>query len=178
MEASELNALQAFAGRSLPGDYLELLSHPQFASDSRNAAVALLRNPQDILAWNAELREGEHAADWRTDWFAIGWSPAGDAFFLDLREDSPRVYSWNHETHEVFVESPSLREFADSVSQWEAPDGWMDGLTEAQRVWQADQARRIRVGLWVTAAILIVCLLIPVVIGCVMYLVRATSRIP
>lgn len=161
MDANEFDALQSYTHDRLPAEYLEVHRNYPFSSESRNASLALWKSLGDILAWNDELREGEHAADWNSHWFAMGLSPVGDTFFLDLTEGSTRVYCWDHETHDVYEMAESLGAFVETVSQWDAAAA----LTEAQRVWQADQARRIRVGLWVVAAILIACALAPLLLG-------------
>src|SRR5688572_17019392 len=115
MTADDLAAIEVSLGRPLPRLYRELmLQYPLNARDA-NAANALWSDARQIRAMNAEMRSGEFKAEWSTDRFVIGCSPAGDTFFLDLTGASPAVFVRDHETHAIAEEASDLNRF---VTAW------------------------------------------------------------
>jgi hypothetical protein len=115
---ADLDAIEAYLGLPLPEGYRILMrAYPLDPADI-NARRALIDDVLDVLAFNAELREGEFASEWSPERCVIGCSPCGDSYFLDLTGRSPAVFVWDHETHEISEEAANLDQF---VQQWTRP---------------------------------------------------------
>jgi hypothetical protein len=107
MTAGDLRGIEAALGLALPGPYrAAMLAYPLNTADL-NSQIALQDDAQAVNAFNRFLRE-QFPDDWRPGYFAIGTSPCGDPFFLDLNGRSEAVWSWSHETHEVVQEAPDF----------------------------------------------------------------------
>jgi hypothetical protein len=102
----------------------------------------LYEDVEEILSWNAELREGEWADEWRQEWFAIGNSPCGDTYFLDLMGASPAVFLWDHETHEVSEEAADLDQFI--LDQRAGAEETLRILARQREEQQREEAERMR----------------------------------
>jgi hypothetical protein len=100
-----------------------------------NSQIALDDDVRSVLSWNAMLREGEWSAEWSADRFAIGCSPCGDTYFLDLTGGSPAVFLWDHETHRVSQESASLDQFVAEQKRQEEEARSSQPLRSRRRRW-------------------------------------------
>ena len=111
MTEADFSTIEGLLGRPLPVWYRRVMTrYPLDPSDS-NSAIALLDDVRSVVGINRELREGEFADEWRSEWLAIGNSPSGDMYFLDLSGASIAVFMWDHETHEVVQEALDLDSF-------------------------------------------------------------------
>src|SRR5947208_2753212 len=106
MTEADFSMIEALLGRALPGSYRRIMSHYPLDPDDSDSAMALLGDTRSVAGINRELREGEFADEWRSEWFAIGNGPSGDMHFLDLSRASSPVFTWDHESHEVAQEAP------------------------------------------------------------------------
>jgi hypothetical protein len=111
MTEVDFEELERYLGRPIPERYREVMRAYPLDPEDMNSRIALDNDPRSVLAWNAELREGEWSGEWSVDRFAIGCSPCGDTFFLDLTAASPAIFVWDHETHRVSQEAATLDEF-------------------------------------------------------------------
>jgi len=107
MTAGDLAGIESVLGLKLPASYrAAMLAYPLNRADA-NSQIALQDDAKAVTAFNRFLRE-EFSEDWRPGYFAIGNSPCGDPYFLDLSSGSPAGWSWSHETHEVAQEAPDF----------------------------------------------------------------------
>ena len=120
MTEEDFIAIEQYLGRSLPQRYRSLMSAYPLDPEDYNSRIAMSADRNHVLAWNAELREGEFSAEWDENRFAIGTSPCGDTYFLDLNGESEEVFFWDHETHETGTEAESLDAFVAMLKQFEA----------------------------------------------------------
>jgi len=107
--------IEEYLGKSLPPRYRATLRNYPFEATDNNLTRALYPDVETVLSANAEQREGEWADEWGTEWFAIGCSPSGDTYLLDLTGVSSAVFMWDHETHETISQTPDLDGF---VAKW------------------------------------------------------------
>ena len=115
MTEADFRAIEDFLGRPLPPQYREVMRQNPLDPADSNSRLALCNDVRSVLGHNAELREGEFAAEWHADRFVIGSSPCGDSYFLDVTGASPAVWVWDHETHAVSEEAPDLDRF---IADW------------------------------------------------------------
>ncbi len=121
MTTSALASIETALDVVLPGPYrAAMLTYPLDPADA-NSQIALQNTASAVIAFNRFLRE-EFGGEWRQDSFAIGNSPCGDPYFLDLGSSSPAVWSWNHETHEVAQEAPDFSSWLAVQKALEAGD--------------------------------------------------------
>ncbi|MFO0959549.1 MAG: SMI1/KNR4 family protein [Isosphaeraceae bacterium] len=119
MTEADFEELERDLVRPIPRRYRELMAAYPLDPGDANSRIALDDDVRSVLAWNAELREGEWSAEWSADRFAIGCSPCGDTYFLDLAGSSPAVFVWDHETHRVTQEAADLDEFVAQQKRYE-----------------------------------------------------------
>src|SRR4051812_16452653 len=106
MTAGDLADIESALGVKLPAAYRAvMLAYPLDPADA-NSRVALPDDAKAVSAFNRFLRE-QFPGEWQTASFAVGNSPCGDPYFLDLA-GSAAVWSWDHETHEVAQEAPDF----------------------------------------------------------------------
>ena len=84
MTVADFHALEFLLGCPLPASYRRIMARYPLNPNDANSAIALPDDPQSIIGINQGLREGEYAEEWRPEWFAIGNSPSGDMYILDL----------------------------------------------------------------------------------------------
>ncbi len=135
MTDDDLIAIEQYLGRPLPPRYRSLMLTYPLDPQDLNSRIALNDNRDHVLAWNAELREGEFAEEWGEHRFAIGTSPCGDTYFLDLTGASEAVFFWDHETHEVVSEFVSLDAFVETLKTYEAEAQQRRRSVAATRPW-------------------------------------------
>ena len=123
MGESDFKAIESDLGLPLPASYRRVMERYPLDAGNSNSAIALIPEAQAVVGINRELRQGEFARDWRPGWFAIGTSPSGDMYFLDLSEKLAAVYSWDHETHDVVEDAPDLDTFLRHRAREESIDG-------------------------------------------------------
>lgn len=100
MTAGDLVSIESALGIKLPVMYrVAMLAYPLGPANA-NSQIALLADAKTVNAFNRFLRE-QFPSEWQPGFFAVGNSPCGDPYFLDLASDSAAVWSWDHETHEV-----------------------------------------------------------------------------
>lgn len=121
MTEDDFLAIEEYLGKPLPLRYREIMKAYPFEDEAdSNLMRALYSDVESVLSANAELLEGEWADKWSTERFAIGCSPVGDTYSLDLTDVSPAVFVWDHETHETSIEAPDLDSFIADWKKWEA----------------------------------------------------------
>jgi len=120
MTEADFGAIEEYLGRPLPPRYRKVLRRYPLDPTDSNSRLALCSDVRSVLGHNAELREGEFAAEWDSDHFVIGSSPCGDSYFLDLTGASPAVWAWDHETHAISEEAPDLDRFVEVWKRIEA----------------------------------------------------------
>jgi hypothetical protein len=104
MTTVDLAGIESALGVALPGAYrAAMLAYPLNLADA-NSQIALQDDARAVTAFNRFLRE-QFPDEWRSNYFAVGNSPSGDPYFLDLGSGSAAVWSWDHETHEVAQEA-------------------------------------------------------------------------
>lgn len=137
MTETDFAAIEAYLGRALPARYWEIMHDYPLNPDDLNSRIALQDDRHAVLAWNAELREGAFADEWNVSWFAIGTSPGGDTYFLDLSEASDTVFLWDHETHAVSEQAVDLDAFVAELRRGEtASQATKTPPTTARKWWQ------------------------------------------
>ena len=132
MTEADFDAIERYLGRPLPRRYREVMTCYPLDPADENSRLALFDDPREVLAWNAELREGEFAAEWAADRLAVGCSPCGDTYFLDLTGGSSAVFAWDHETHAVAEEAADLDRF---VEGWKRHEAEAKGRGASGRRW-------------------------------------------
>jgi cell wall assembly regulator SMI1 len=104
MTAGDLVSIESALGVTLPVAYrAAMLAYPLNPADA-NSQIALHDDARAVTAFNRFLR-AQFPGEWEPGYYAVGNSPAGDPYFLDLAAGSPAVWSWDHETHEVAQEA-------------------------------------------------------------------------
>jgi len=104
MTSGDLANIESALGVTLPASYrAAMLVYPLDSADA-NSQIALRDDVKAVTAFNRFLRE-EFPGEWQPGYFALGNSPSGDPYFLDLDAGSAAVWSWDHETHEVVREA-------------------------------------------------------------------------
>jgi hypothetical protein len=107
MTTGDLANIESALGVTLPAAYrAAMLAYPLDPANT-SSQIALPDNAKTVIAFNRFLRE-QFPDEWPAGYFAIGNSPCGDPYFLDLAAGSPAVWSWDHETHEIAQESPDF----------------------------------------------------------------------
>lgn len=135
MTEDDIVAIEQYLGRSLSQRYRELMHACPLDRNDVNSQIALYDDRKTVVARNAQLREGEFESEWGVDRFAIGNSPCGDTYFLDLTSASDTVFVWDHETHAVSEEAPSLHAFVAELKKWEVEARCRYPQPEARRPW-------------------------------------------
>lgn len=122
MTADEMGGIEAVLGIRLPESYrVAMLTYPLDPADS-NARMALMDDARAVTAFNGFLRE-QFTGEWLPSYFAIGNSPCGDPYFLDLDSGSEAVWCWDHETHEVEPQAPDLENWVAALRSVDAGGG-------------------------------------------------------
>lgn len=112
--------IEEYLGKPLPPRYRKIMKAYPFEDEDSNLRRALYPDMRTVLSANAELLEGEWAGKWSVERFAIGCSPVGDTYSLDLTGVSPAVFLWDHETCETSIEAPDLDSFIVAWKKYEA----------------------------------------------------------
>lgn len=121
MTEAELAGIESELGVTLPGLYrAAMLAYPLDPADA-NSRIALQRDARSVTAFNRFLRE-QFPDEWLPSYFAVGNSPCGDPYFLNLDSRSAAVSSWDHETHEVAQEAPDFGSWLDIQRSMERAD--------------------------------------------------------
>src|SRR4051812_40651097 len=107
MTTGDLGNIESVLGVTLPAAYrAAMLAYPLDPADA-NSQIALLDDAKAVTAFNRFLRD-EFPGEWQPRYFAVGNSPCGDPYFLNLGTGSTAVWLWDHETHEVAQEAQDL----------------------------------------------------------------------
>lgn len=111
MTEDDLSWVESTLGVSLPIRYRNVMLVDPLDPGDFKSQIPLHNNRATVVAFNWEMREGEFASEWSADWLAIGSSPFGDTYYLDLTGESLEVFVWDHETHEVSSVAINLDRF-------------------------------------------------------------------
>src|SRR5262245_52137255 len=112
MTASDLASIESALDVTLPAPYRAAMpAYPPTPADV-NSQISLQHDARAITTFNRFLRD-QFSGKWEPGYFAVGNSPAGDPYFLDLTAESPAVWSWDHESHEVAQEAPDFGSWID-----------------------------------------------------------------
>ena len=120
MTETDLLKIEDYLGKPLPSRYRKIMRAYPFEDEDSNLRRALYFDARTVLSANAELLEGEWTNEWNAERLAIGCSPVGDTYSLDLTGVSPAVFLWDHETHETSIEASDLDSFIAEWRQYEA----------------------------------------------------------
>jgi len=104
MTASDLESIESALAIALPAEYRAAMrAYPLNPADA-NSQIALRDDARAVIAFNRFLRD-QFPGEWEPGYFAIGNSPAGDPYFLDLAAGCPGVWLWDHESHAAAAEA-------------------------------------------------------------------------
>ena len=118
MTARDLANIESALGVTLPAAYrAAMLAYPLDPADA-NSQIALNDDATAVTEFNRSLRN-DFPGEWQPGYFAVGNSPVGDPYFLDLAAASPAVWSWDHETHAVAQEAPDFGSWLESQRSME-----------------------------------------------------------
>jgi hypothetical protein len=70
-----------------------MVTYPLNPADA-NSQMALQTDAKAVTAFNRFLL-AQFPDEWRSNYFAVGNSPSGDPYFLDLGSGSAAVWSWD-----------------------------------------------------------------------------------
>jgi SMI1-KNR4 cell-wall len=135
MSGDDFVAIEQYLGRQVPPRYREVMAEYPLDKNDSNSQIALYEDRQTVLAANGELRGGEFSSEWDTERFAIGHSPCGDTYFLDISGASPVVFVWDHETHSIGEEAPNLDAFITEQKRYESEARVQAKEPESKRRW-------------------------------------------
>jgi hypothetical protein len=116
MTDDQLDAVEAALGVELPAEYRRVSREFPFRPLGRDAVYWFFNDPAAVIAATRTPLGGEYpGAPLLPRYVAIGHSPAGDVYLLDLDAPGHSVVVLSHETHAVEPEWPT---FAAFVTEW------------------------------------------------------------
>jgi len=161
MTEAQLAEIERAVGFQLPATYRRVALEFPFHPIGRDSVYWFFNDPKSVIhgTLNPLCDGGYDRAGWRDGLLTIGEGAAGDLHLLDTKSEDFPVYCLSHETHTI---EPEWATFDSFVADWLQAPNAIDAKIEAT---QEAQAARWRRGLLVVGIILIICLVLPIVLG-------------
>ena len=116
MTHDDVSLIERELGITAHDDYRALVTDYPAALQKHAAASELLDDPARVIEINRAVRTGVfYDVTWPEEYFAIGETPRGDYYCLDLTNDSPPVIFFDHETQSFVERAASLQEW---IGKW------------------------------------------------------------
>ena len=165
MTESQLAEIEAAIGFPLPEDYRRVAREFPFRPIGIDGIYWFYQDQRRVIEETiAPLADGGYNLEgWQQGYVTIGRGPEGDLYVLDTQTEGLPVLCLSHETHAIEPEWPSFRDFVD---EWlRAPEEIRQRIDADTRAAAAEQSARMQRGMFVVAAILVACLLFPLILA-------------